>query len=530
MITTRWHRITSALGSGVAFRLSGGYVVLMAMILVVATLGLTQIGKIRTTYDQVLDERIPRIASLQAIQERLSGLNVSARDALLTTEPAQLEQVFAAIDSGRSQTGEQLEALQKALQAEGTPESMQVATQVADDASGMLVGLVKFSRYIKAGKREQALSTLHDTVQPQLSQLSGHISAYQQQQMGTLAAVKQEVATKEAEVLRQTLLLAAASLLVSGGFAFWVVRSVVNPLRDTREVAGHMAKGDFSHLLQARRMDEVGQVISAFNRISDGLSALVSSIRGSASQVNYVTENIAQRTHDLEGRAAAQTGALNKVMELIDGAQQANADNASVATKAAGMATTMESVAQRSTQKVDDAVHEMEMVRQSSQRITDIISLIDGIAFQTNILALNAAVEAARAGEQGRGFAVVAAEVRNLAGRSAAASREIKQLILASQVRVDSGTERVQSIAAIMVEVSSTAGDLKQLVETISSGAKVQSQHMDDMVESVGTLLSGNNSNVQIVGGLRQALNELRDMSQSLTGQVAEFKTVGSAR
>jgi methyl-accepting chemotaxis protein len=189
-----------------------------------------------------------------------------------------------------------------------------------------------------------------------------------------------------------------------------VVRSVVTPLRDAKEVAGHMARGDFSHTLGARRQDEVGQVMSAFNQISAGLSELVASIRGSADQVHAVTENIGQRTQGLEAHASTQTTALNQVMDFIDGARKVIDDNTAVASTAAGMATAMDGVARRSTQSVGEAVHEMEMVRQSSQKITDIISLIDGIAFQTNILALNAAVEAARAGEQGRGFAVVAAD------------------------------------------------------------------------------------------------------------------------
>ena len=130
-----------------------------------------------------------------------------------------------------------------------------------------------------------------------------------------------------------------------------------------------------------------------------------------------------------------------------------------------------------------------------------------------------------RAGEQGRGFAVVAAEVRSLAGRSATASQEIKGLILASQARVASGTDKVQSIASIMADVSQTVGDLKQLVENISSGSTVQSQHMGEMVNSVGELLAGNDSNVQIVVGLRESLAGLRDMAQALTDKVATFKT-----
>ena len=231
----------------------------------------------------------------------------------------------------------------------------------------------------------------------------------------------------------------------------------------------------------------------------------------------------------VEGGAATQTEALHKVMGLIEGAQQVIANNTRVSVKASDVARMMEDVAQRSTRSVHEAASEMEMVKQSSQKITDIIALIDGIAFQTNILALNAAVEAARAGEQGRGFAVVAAEVRSLAGRSGVASKEIKQLILNSQARVASGTDKVQSIARIMGDVSGTVGDLKLLVEEISTGSQVQGQHMREMVASVGELLAGNDNNVHIVGDLRQSLNGLRDMAQSLTDKVAAFRTEANA-
>ena len=258
----------------------------------------------------------------------------------------------------------------------------------------------------------------------------------------------------------------------------------------------------------------------------DSLTALIESIRGSALQVNEVAESISTRNTRLENRATEQTNALNVAMYFIDGVQKVIVENVSIANQAASLATSMESIASKSSHSVNDAVHEMEMVRQSSQKITDIIALIDGIAFQTNILALNAAVEAARAGEQGRGFAVVASEVRSLAGRSAAASKEIKDLIHASQARVTSGTEKVQSISHIMGEVTQTAGSLKSMVERISSGSERQSRNMGEMVGSVSTLLAGNDNNVHIVGGMRYSLNDLRETAKSLNDKVAEFKTV----
>ena len=269
----------------------------------------------------------------------------------------------------------------------------------------------------------------------------------------------------------------------------------------------------------------MGQVSRAFNQIAEGLSALVRNIRSSASQVHAVASDIAGRTLHLEGSAASQTRMLNAVLTLIDGVQKVNEDNARYAQSAAGMATTMADVAQRSLQSVHAAVQEMQTVQQSSKKITDIIGLIDGIAFQTNILALNATVEAARAGESGRGFAAVASEVRSLAGRSVEASQEIKQLIHNTQVSVLGGTERVQSIAAIMDAVSQTVSALEQEVRQIAQASQLQSAHVQDMVAAIRDLLDGNDSNVQIVDGLRLALDELRSTAQGLSDQVAAFKT-----
>lgn len=517
-------RFKGFFNAGVATRLSGGYVVLIIMILLVSIIGITNIQKIRTTYDAVLDERIPRITELQSIQATLSDLNVGARDALLTSDPEKLEKLFTRIEIGRAKIGQQLEVLQKGMEAEGTRESAEIAKEVGNHTSGVLIGLVKYSRYIKANKRDMALTALQEGLQPEFNQLTAHIGEYHNIQIAILTSIKEEVELKERAVIRQTIALLVFSLIVGTTFAWWIVLSVVRPLRDIKAAAGHMAKGDFSHTLNARRNDEVGQVIMAFNQTSVGLSSLIENIRESVNQVNTVAESITTRNTRLENRAMEQTQALNVAMKFIEGVQHVIDENVSLANQATTRASEMANIVNSSSASVSHAVQEMQMVQQSSQKITDIISLIDGIAFQTNILALNAAVEAARAGDQGRGFAVVASEVRSLAGRSAEASKEIKELILVSQARVLSGTQSVQSISKTIDEVNNTAGALRQLVENIASGSEIQSKHMSEMVSSVSNLLSGNDNNVHIVGGMRNNLRDLRDTAHSLTDKVDEFK------
>jgi len=521
-IARRLHALARA---GVAQRLAGGYLLLIGLLLLAAVLGTQNTARMRSSYDQVLDVRIPRIAELQAIQRNLTVLNVSARDVLLNADSARTAATLGAIEDGRSRVGEQLESLQRALKSEATPDSLRVAAQVGEDASRGLIGLVKFARYVKADKRDAALGALHEVVQPALQQLSDHIEQFQEAQIGSLRAIQDAVAQQQRAALQHTLLLLAAALLVACGFAYGIVRSVLIPLAEARAVAAHMARGDFAHSLHARRLDEVGQVIAAFNRICAGLSELVNSLRTNADQMHAVIASISERHRSLEDRATAQTQALNDSTVFLELLQNQTDDRVQLATQAAGLASDMARIAQLSSQSVRAAASEMEAVQQASRKITDIIALIDGIAFQTNILALNAAVEAARAGPQGRGFAVVATEVRSLAGRSATASREIKDLILSMQTRVSSGAGRVLANSGTMDQVASTAVDVRDLVGKISEGSRGQSRDMGEMIASMASLRSGNAHHVETVHGLRHALDQLQGLAQSLADQVAQFRT-----
>lgn len=516
--------ILMRLGRGVAVRLVGGYVMLIAILVGVSVLGLGNLGKIRSTYNQVLDERVPRLTELQNIQAELSAMNVAARDAMLMTDSARLEQVVAVIETGRASVGLRLEALQKNMDEEDTPKSKELAQEVGNLTSGVLIGLVKFSRFAKAGKREQALGVLQDNLQPILGELAKHITAYQELQIASLKGVQEEVALQETSVRAQLLLLAIVAIVFASGFAFWIIRSVVVPLREAKRIASLMARGDFTLRMEPKHYDEVGDVVRAFNEIAEGLSELVLSIRGRVVEVNDAAEKITDRNTLIENQAIEQTNALNTTKDFICGVQSGLGENVSMANRATLLAANMTDIAHQSNNSVNDAVDEMVRISQSSQKITDIISLIDGITFQTNILALNAAVEAARAGEQGRGFAVVASEVRSLACRSAEASKEIKALIHSSQLHVTSGTTKVQSISQVMEQVMDAAAQLKNLVEQISRGSEVQGVHMNEMVESVTQLELGNENNLQIVEGMHVALEDLRETSGALESKVCEFK------
>jgi methyl-accepting chemotaxis protein-1 (serine sensor receptor) len=270
--------------------------------------------------------------------------------------------------------------------------------------------------------------------------------------------------------------------------------------------------------------DEIAQLLNALHGMQTSLSRVVSHVRQNADSVALASAEIAQGNSDLSARTEQQASALQETsasMEELGSTVQANADNARQANQLAVNAST---VAQQGGDVVAEVVSTMKGINDSSKKIADIISVIDGIAFQTNILALNAAVEAARAGEQGRGFAVVASEVRSLAGRSADAAKEIKQLIGTSVERVEQGSTLVDRAGLTMSEVVSAIRRVTDIVGEISAASSEQSAGMAQVGEAVTQMDQATQQNAALVEQSAAAAQSLKQQAQQLVQAVAVFK------
>jgi len=314
-------------------------------------------------------------------------------------------------------------------------------------------------------------------------------------------------------------------VLLTAGAVYLVLRNMVSrPLARASEAAQRIAQGDLTVQLETRSGDEMGQLASAMNQIGSGLTQVVQAVRQGAESVATASSEIAHGNQDLSARTEQQASALqqtsasmdalaNTVRQNVDGAQQANA-----------LAQSASRVAVRGGEVVGQVVQTMKGINESSAKIADIISVIDGIAFQTNILALNAAVEAARAGEQGRGFAVVASEVRSLAGRSADAAKEIKQLINASVERVEHGTTLVDQAGATMTEVVDSIRRVTDIMGEISTASSAQSDGVAQVGHAVAQMDQATQQNAALVEEMAAAAGSLRSQAQELVQTVAVFR------
>jgi len=322
------------------------------------------------------------------------------------------------------------------------------------------------------------------------------------------------------------LVLAATALavLMGAALAYFVTRSITVPLGEAVAATDRVADGDLSVPIASQAKDETGLLLSALQRMQHNLASTVGKVRGASENVATASAEIAQGNQDLSGRTESQASALQQTaasMEELGSTVRQNADNAHQANQLAQSAS---SVAVKGGEVVSQVVDTMKGINDSSRKIADIISVIDGIAFQTNILALNAAVEAARAGEQGRGFAVVASEVRSLAGRSADAAKEIKQLINASVERVEQGTALVDQAGATMSEVVSAIRRVTDIMGEISAASGEQASGVAQIGEAVTQMDTSTQQNAALVEEMAAAATSLNNQSQDLVQAVAFFK------
>jgi methyl-accepting chemotaxis protein len=381
----------------------------------------------------------------------------------------------------------------------------------------------------KAGNAAQAESTYRDSFAPAATNYQNNVKALLAQQRKAIDATAQAIEAANARSFTLLLILCALVVALGSVCAWLITRSITQPLKAAVKVAETVADGDLRTHFGTPASDEIGDLMRALHGMNEALRKVVSEVQTGTNAIATASGEIAAGNQDLSARTEQQASSLEETassMEELTSTVKQNADNARQANQ---MAVAASGVAERGGSIVSQVVDTMGAIDTASTKIVDIIGVIDGIAFQTNILALNAAVEAARAGEQGRGFAVVATEVRSLAQRSAAAAREIKTLIGDSVEQVNNGTRLVQQAGNTMGEVVDSVRRVTDIMAEITAASAEQSMGIDQVNQAIAQMDQVTQQNAALVEEAAAAAESMQDQAARLAQVAAGFQLEHSA-
>jgi len=468
------------------------------------------------------ETRFARINALAARWAGLSEVNVQRVIASsLSSDPAVAEYFAPQIKATTAQISE----LQKEVTALAVSDAEKAQQEkIAAARKGYIAAREEVSALNAKGDVMAAQEKLKSAVIPAVTAYLAEQRAFVDLELKLAEARRVEgAAAREAGLLFAgiTVTVVLIGMIVGGAL---LVRTIVQPPREAGEISRRIGEGDLTVRVDRSRRDEIGELLRAVAGMRDSLRKVVGQVRGSTDNIQHAAAEVAQGNADLSQRTEANAASLQQTassIEQLSGTVRQTADSARTANQLAASAS---SVAARGGEVVSQVVSTMDEINTSSKKIADIIGVIDGIAFQTNILALNAAVEAARAGEQGRGFAVVAGEVRSLAQRSAEAAREIKTLIGASVERVETGARLVGEAGSTMSEIVGSVQRVTDIIGEISAAAQEQSGGIGSVNTAVTQLDQATQQNAALVEESAAAAASLREQAQQLAGLVAGFR------
>ncbi|MDM4766461.1 methyl-accepting chemotaxis protein [Pelomonas sp. SE-A7] len=506
-------------------RLALSYFLLIVLLVVIGTYGASNAGRLSHDLDRTANSSLVKIAAANALEGNVNVIARASRDLLLLDEARQIKKQKAALETAQADSEKQLAALAEKI--DGSKEK-DLLGAVRSHQAEFFTALQKFLKTQETASPDEAREALITVVRPAQQAYQDDLKALVELQFESareLAVAGGEVANKSIYV---TAFLVVVAALIGVGGGFVIARSIVVPARKAQAAAQAIAAGDLTQHIEAEGTDELAQMLHAMHDMQMALSGVVNSVSAAAGEVAQNSSVIADSNIDLSDRTSRSAASLQNTAASVEQIA-ANLSGASELTrKAAGIATKARQSASAGGAVVSQVVSTMQDISASSKKIGDIIGVIDGIAFQTNILALNAAVEAARAGEHGKGFAVVATEVRALASRSAAAAKEIKVLIQESTDKVENGTTLVNNAGVTIRSVVDEVNNMGQLIEEISHSAQEQASGVGVVNQAMNELDKTTQQNTTLVDDLSRSTDALKDSSSRLLEAVGFFRSAAA--
>jgi methyl-accepting chemotaxis protein len=507
----------------IRLRMIGAIGVVLGLLVMVGSAGLWGMQRLQALNHEFVDHAFHETVTLSKLRLAMADLSRHEKDMVIQYEsPEQLSLANMHWEKTRTEISRLMAVMQEGEADEDNAVLQEMAVKLKDYSAAVepIVANIKASGYDSATVANRMLGRAHDQYASMLADLKKIETIIETE----AAAVQAE----EVQASRQTQLwfgiAVALAVLVVVPTTLANMQSICRPLDQAQQVAMAITQGDLTQSISVQGKDELTRLMQALGGMQASLSRIVSEVRQTTDRIGLASAEIASGNQDLSIRTEQTASNLQQTASSIDQINSTVQHSAESARQASAMAQANADVAARGGKVVGEVVATMQEINHRSQKISDIIGVIDGIAFQTNILALNAAVEAARAGEQGRGFAVVAGEVRSLAKRSAEAASEIKTLIGASVEKVEAGTRQVAEAGSTISEIVANAQKISSLIHHITTAANEQSQGIGQVNGAVGELDQMTQQNAALVEESAAAAQSLQDQAHKLAGVVATFR------
>ncbi|WP_069352909.1 methyl-accepting chemotaxis protein [Burkholderia cenocepacia] len=505
----------------ISTRLTLGFGLVLLLVMSLLTIGVANLNQINRINEEIVNTEWVKADSAQSISILTRTTAYKTLELFVTSDPdraAQIDQSILA--DGKSVVA----ALQTFDSLAYTPKekSLLVAIKASHIAYEASFGQV--ASLLAEGRRDEAIQTMNEKMHPLLDVVQKQVDAL----VGLQSELGQQRAAKASEDigLARTLMLVlgSATVLVGMGFAIWISRGITRPIHDAMRVARTVAAGDLTSDIAITARDETGQLLQALKEMNEGLSTIVIQVRTGADAIAVASSQMTQGHTDLSKRTAEQAASLQETASSMEEFTTMAIQNATNAKQASQLAVAASDTAVCGGEVVRQVIETIHDVTESSKKIIEIIGVIEGIAFQTNILALNAAVEAARAGEQGRSFAVVAGEVRSLAQRSAVAAKEINGLIEDSVSKVEKSSALVEKAGHTMVEIVQAVKRVTDIMGKVATASAGQSGDIEHMNSAVARMDAATQRNASLVKETTAAATSLEEQGRLLRDAVGAFR------